>query len=94
MYLGRVVELCDADEIYANPLHPYTQALLSAIPAESPFEEKKEIVLKGEIPSPIGEMKGCLLASRCSECTEKCRQITPALTEVKSGHQVACLKYI
>lgn len=93
MYLGRIVELCGADEIYENPMHPYTQALLSAIPAESPFAEKKEIELKGEIPSPIGEMKGCPLASRCFDCTEQCREITPVLTEVKKGHQVACLKY-
>lgn len=93
MYLGRIVELCDADEIYENPMHPYTQALLSAIPAESPFDEKKEIELKGEIPSPIGDMKGCPLASRCFDCTEQCRQVTPVLTEVKKGHQVACLKY-
>lgn len=93
MYLGRIVELCGADEIYENPMHPYTQALLSAIPVESPFMEKQEIELKGEIPSPIGEMKGCPLASRCVHCMEKCRQITPSLTEVKKGHQVACLKY-
>lgn len=93
MYLGRIVELCGADEIYEDPLHPYTQALLSAIPAEGPFEEKKEIELKGEIPSPVGMLRGCPLASRCFDCMDRCRQITPALTEVKEGHQVACLKY-
>lgn len=94
MYLGRVVELCSADEIYENPLHPYTQALLSAIPPESPFEQKKEIELKGDIPSPIGEMKGCPLAGRCGECMEACHRITPQLKEITPGHQVACLKYM
>ena len=59
MYLGRIVELCDADSIYENPLHPYTKALLSAIPPESPFQKKERIVLTGEIPSPIGEQVGC-----------------------------------
>ena len=94
MYLGRIVEICGADEIYENPMHPYTQALLSAIPAESPFMKKQEIELKGEIPSPIGEMKGCPLASRCFACMERCHRETPVLTEVKDGHQVACLKYM
>lgn len=93
MYLGRIVELCDADEIYINPMHPYTKALLSAIPADSPFMKKEEIELKGEIPSPIGEMIGCPLASRCVDCMEECRKVTPVLKEVKEGHQVACLKY-
>ena len=93
MYLGRIVEICSSDEIYRNPMHPYTQALLSAIPAESPFTKKQEIELKGEIPSPIGERKGCPLASRCFACMERCHRETPALTEVKEGHQVACLKY-
>lgn len=93
MYLGRIVELCDADEIYENPMHPYTQALLSAIPADSPFMEKQEIELEGEIPSPIGEMEGCPLASRCFDCMDICRHTTPVLTEVKKGHRAACLKY-
>lgn len=90
MYLGRVVELCEADAIYEDPLHPYTKALLSAIPPESPFQNRERIVLKGDIPSPIGEQVGCPLAGRCPNCMEKCKKEQPKLEEVKEGHQVAC----
>ena len=93
MYLGRIVELCDADSIYENPLHPYTKALLSAIPPESPFQKKERIVLTGEIPSPIGEQVGCPLAKRCPNCMDRCLRETPKLQEVKDGHQVACFLY-
>lgn len=93
MYLGRIVELCDAQGIYENPLHPYTKALLSAIPPESPFEKRERIVLKGEIPSPIGEQKGCPLAGRCPSCMEKCRIQVPQLKDRGDGHQVACFLY-
>ena len=93
MSLGRIVELCDAQGIYDNPLHPYTKALLSAIPPESPFEKRERIVLKGEIPSPIGEQKGCPLAGRCPSCMEKCRSQVPQLKDRGDGHQVACFLY-
>lgn len=93
MYLGRIVELCGADSIYTNPLHPYTKALLSAIPPESPFQKRERIVLKGEIPSPIGEQKGCPLAKRCPNCQERCHEETPVLREVEPGHQTACFLY-
>ncbi len=93
MYLGRVVELCEADAIYEDPLHPYTKALLSAIPPESPFQNRVRIVLKGDIPSPIGEQVGCPLAGRCPNCMEKCKKEQPKLEEVKEGHQVACFLY-
>lgn len=93
MYLGRVVELCEADAIYEDPLHPYTKALLSAIPPESPFQNRERIVLKGDIPSPIGEQVGCPLAGRCPNCMEKCKREQPKLEEVKEGHQVACFLY-
>ena len=93
MYLGRVVELCEASQIYANPLHPYTQALLSAIPPESPFQKKERIVLKGEIPSPIGDQVGCPLAGRCPHCTERCTKEIPELKDTGDGHQVACFLY-
>ena len=93
MYLGRVVELCAASQIYENPLHPYTKALLSAIPPESPFEKKERIVLKGEIPSPIGEQVGCPLAGRCPNCTERCTREIPELKDTGDGHQVACFLY-
>ena len=93
MYLGRVVELCASSQIYENPLHPYTRALLSAIPPESPFEKKERIVLKGEIPSPIGDQVGCPLAGRCPNCTERCTKEIPALKDTGDGHQVACFLY-
>ena len=93
MYLGRIVELCDADKLYDNPLHPYRKALLSAIPTESPFVKKERIVLKGDIPSPIGEQIGCPLAGRCPQCMERCRKETPKLMNQGEGHQVACFLY-
>ena len=93
MYLGRVMELCPADNIYAEPLHPYTKALLSAIPPESPFEQTEEIHLEGEISSPVGEMKGCPLANRCPFATDRCRNERPQLEEVKPNHRVACFRY-
>ena len=83
MYLGRVVELCKADSIYEEPLHPYTKALLSAIPPESPFQNRERIVLKGDIPSPIGDQIGCPLAGRCPSCMEKCKKEQPKLEEVR-----------
>lgn len=94
MYLGRVVEICRGGDIYNNPLHPYTQALLSAIPPESPDEEKERIVLQGEVPSPIGERTGCPLAGRCPKCMEQCRNEMPKLKQQEEeGHQVACFLY-
>ena len=74
-------------------MHPYTKALLSAIPPESPFQNRERIVLKGDIPSPIGEQVGCPLAGRCPNCMEKCKKEQPKLEEVKEGHQVACFLY-
>ncbi len=93
MYLGTVVELCGAHEIYQNPLHPYTKALLSAIPPDSPFEKGKQLPLSGEIPSPIGDLIGCPLAGRCPNRMDLCTQTRPALTEVFPGHRVACFLY-
>ena len=93
MYLGRIVEMADSEALYGNPLHPYTRALLSAVPPSSPFEEKKTIELKGDIPSPIGDQVGCPLASRCPHCTDRCRQECPSLKEQEPGHQVACFLY-
>ncbi len=94
MYLGRIVELCNGGDIYKNPLHPYTQALLSAIPPETPDEEKERINLQGEIPSPIGEQRGCPLAGRCAKCMERCRMEMPELKQQgEEGHQVACFLY-
>ena len=94
MYLGRIVEICNGGDIYKNPLHPYTQALLSAIPPECPDEEKERIVLQGEVPSPIGVRKGCPLAGRCPQCMERCKNEMPRLKQQgEEGHQVACFLY-
>ena len=93
MYLGRLVELCHAQGIYDNPLHPYTKALLSAIPPESPLEKKERIILKGDIPSPIGDQIGCPLAGRCPNCMVRCKTEIPQLKDQGDGHHVACFLY-
>ncbi|MCF2971765.1 dipeptide ABC transporter ATP-binding protein [Synechococcus sp. Nb3U1] len=93
MYLGKVVELADRDEIYQNPLHPYTQALLSAVPIPDPEVEAKRqrIILKGDVPSPVNPPKGCNFHTRCPLVTEVCRQDPPPVfRDVGGGHFVAC----
>lgn len=94
MYLGKIVEMADAEELYRNPLHPYTHSLLSAIPEADPHEakKKKRIELKGEIPSPINPKPYCRFAERCQFATEKCFQSAPELQEITPGHRVACWK--
>jgi oligopeptide transport system ATP-binding protein len=91
MYLGNIVELATSDELYDNTLHPYSQALLSAVPIPDPDKEaqKKRQILTGDVPSPINTPKGCPFASRCPRATDLCRQEKPAL-EMKQGHLVAC----
>ena len=93
MYLGRVMEFYTSEGIYADPKHPYTQALLSAIPPESPFEKKERLPLTGDIPSPIGDQVGCPLAGRCPHCTERCKKEIPKLVDTGDGHMVACFLY-
>ncbi len=93
MYLGRVVELCRAAQIYENPLHPYTKALLSAIPPESPFQKQERIVLKGEIPSPIGDQVGCPLAAAAPTAPNAAPGNPDPLQDIGDGHQVACFLY-
>ena len=93
MYLGSVVEIAGKHELYDSPVHPYTKALLSAIPPESPLEKKERIVLKGEIPSPIGDQVGCPLAGRCPNCMKRCKTEVPQLKDQGNGHQVACFLY-
>jgi peptide/nickel transport system ATP-binding protein len=94
MYLGHIVELTNAKELFANPLHPYTEALLSAIPTTDVTEKEKDmIILEGDIPSPINPPRGCTFNTRCRDCMEICKEITPELAEVKTGHFVACHKY-
>ncbi|MCJ2542495.1 ABC transporter ATP-binding protein [Thermostichus vulcanus] len=93
MYLGKVVELADRDTIYQNPLHPYTQALLSAVPIPDPEVEAKRqrIILKGDVPSPVNPPKGCHFHTRCPWVTEACRQDPPPeFRDVGGGHFVAC----
>ena len=90
MYLGTIVETAPREELYGNPRHPYTQALLSAVPVPDPTKEKKRIILEGELPSPVNPPKGCLLHTRCPYCQEKCRQERPKAVEVGTGHTVKC----
>jgi len=92
MYLGKLVEICESAELYENPLHPYTEALLSAIPIPDPKVTKanKRIILEGDVSSPIDPPEGCRFASRCRKCIDVCTQVTPELKEIKPGHFVAC----
>ena len=91
MYLGSMVEEADTEELYANPSHPYTEALLSAIPTTDVDKDKKEtILIEGDIPSPINPPKGCKFHTRCRYCTEICKHVTPVFEEVAPGHRVAC----
>lgn len=94
MYLGNMVEIGDADDIYHEPLHPYTQALLSSVPIPDPkvARNKKRIVLEGELPSPINPPSGCVFRTRCPKATERCAQEKPALKTV-GNRQVACFLY-
>ncbi len=92
MYLGHVMEIGDSDEVYNHALHPYSQALLSAVPIPDPDLEKQKqrIILEGDVPSPIDVPKGCPFAGRCRYAKEKCSEDRPELKEVKPGHHVAC----
>ncbi len=90
MYLGRLVELATAEALYRNPLHPYTEALLSAIPVPDPKTKVKRIILPGDVPSPIDPPKGCRFHPRCPHRFEPCDGLEPQLTDVGDGHQVAC----
>ena len=90
MYLGKVVELAEAKTIVREPLHPYTQALLSAVPVVDPKSKRKRIVLPGDVPSPIDPPPGCAFNPRCPVVIDRCRVDTPLLREVKPGHWVSC----
>ena len=92
MYLGRSVEIADSNELNDNPLHPYTQSLLSAVPYPDPkmAKERQRIVLEGDVPSPLHMPSGCAFRTRCRYATEKCAQECPALTDRGDGHMVAC----
>ncbi len=94
MYLGRIVEICKARELYDNPLHPYTRALLSAVPIADPFveETRERIILKGEVPSPLNPPPGCAFHPRCFMSIPECSQAVPPLRDIGDGHEVACIR--
>jgi oligopeptide transport system ATP-binding protein len=92
MYLGMLAEMAGSEELYCNPIHPYTKALLSSIPVPDPdlTRSNKRIILTGDVPSPIDPPEGCRFASRCPLVSAKCREVIPELTDRGSGHFVAC----
>lgn len=90
MYLGKMVELTTREELFRNPLHPYTKALMSAIPIPNPRLKRQRIILKGDVPSPLNPPRGCHFHPRCPVAIEKCAQEEPAFKEVSPGHFVAC----
>lgn len=92
MYLGKIVEYAEAEELYKNPQHPYTKALLSAIPVPDPKPREQRIILTGDVPSPINPPSGCYFNPRCPIASEECRQVTPELREVAPGHTARCIK--
>lgn len=93
MYLGNLVEIAANKDLYKEPLHPYTQALISAIPEPNPMLKKERIVLKGDVPSPANPPTGCPFHTRCPVALDICSQVKPPLKEVKPGHFVACVLY-
>ena len=97
MYLGRIMELADKKQLYGNPLHPYTRALLSAIPVPDIHAKKDEIILQGEVPSPLNPPKGCLVSTRCAYATERCHKEAPKLVELTGENgakrSVSCFLY-
>lgn len=95
MYLGNIMEIADKHSLYDEPMHPYTQALLSAIPEplRKGVEKKERIIIKGDIPNPANPPKGCVFSTRCPAAMDICREVTPVLKAEKPGHQVACHLY-
>ncbi|MEK3936441.1 dipeptide ABC transporter ATP-binding protein [Sporosarcina sp. FSL W7-1349] len=93
MYLGKIVEIADSEQLYSEPLHPYTQALLSAVPVPDPEFKKEQILLEGDIPNPANPPTGCTFHTRCPHRMDICMKAVPSLKEHKTGHSVACHLY-
>ncbi len=94
MYLGHIVEMADRNEIYVNPIHPYTKALLSAVPIPDPVidAQRERVLLTGEVPSPLNPPSGCVFHPRCPIAIDECNQVTPELREVEPNHWAACIR--
>ncbi|MFB0830883.1 ABC transporter ATP-binding protein [Brevibacillus laterosporus] len=93
MYLGRIAELADKDELYTNPLHPYTKALLSAVPVADPDKKQERIILQGDLPSPANPPSGCTFHTRCPHVMDVCREKRPEMLASRENHLVACHLY-
>jgi oligopeptide/dipeptide ABC transporter ATP-binding protein len=93
MYLGRIVEIAAARDLYTNPLHPYTEALLSAVPIPDPQVKRKRIMLQGDVPSPIRPPPGCHFQNRCPHKVARCAEVQPPLENVGGQHDVACHRW-
>ena len=93
MYLGNLVEYATKDELFENPMHPYTQALLSAVPVPDPDVKGNRTILEGDLPSPANPPVGCKFNTRCPKCMAKCKEVAPELRILKNGHQIACHLY-
>jgi oligopeptide transport system ATP-binding protein len=93
MYRGKIVEIAETEDLFNNPQHPYTKALLSAVPVTHPKEEKSRVILKGEVPSPANPPSGCTFHPRCPFAMEICKSVIPESTEFKQGHTANCHLY-